>query len=395
MNNFLIGCVGKPSAGKSSFLNAATDANAKVGNYPFTTIDPNNGVTFYQSPCPCKKYGKTDVCAPRYGKCVDGTRFIPVKMLDVAGLVPGASEGRGLGNKFLDDLRTAHVLLHIVDASGQTNEKGEGYDPINDIQWLLDEIHSWIFNNLWKKWGSIVRRHSALKAAAATTLQLQFSGYGSNFATVQKALDLMGIKEPSEMEKWDKEYVGKVVRGFMDVRFPTVIVLNKIDQPDADGNILRICQKYDPNQIVLTSALAECFLRKMNKDKYIRYTEGSEFFDTSEDQTTPDPDHPLKDCDEKLMNRLEKVRDLVLFRYGSTGIQAAIKKAVDMKGLVPVYPVRNLTHFSSDDKNRGSFKDCLLVSPGTTVREFCRLLSPELEKHFLYAEGPSGQRTVG
>ncbi len=62
-SNFLIGCVGKPSAGKSSFLNAATDANAKVGkvdprvefflpflqgNYPFTTIEPNKGVTFYQ-----------------------------------------------------------------------------------------------------------------------------------------------------------------------------------------------------------------------------------------------------------------------------------------------------------------------------------------------------------
>lgn len=81
-------------------------------------------------------------------------------MLDVAGLVPGASEGRvseffailsscadykkGLGNKFLDDLRHAHVLLHIIDASGRTNEKGEetrGYDPLKDADWLQEEIH--------------------------------------------------------------------------------------------------------------------------------------------------------------------------------------------------------------------------------------------------------------
>ena len=73
-----------------------------------------------------------------------GTRFIPVKLLDVAGLVPGASEGAGLGNKFLDDLRHADVLMHILDVSGTTNEKGEatvGYDPINDAQWLHGEIH--------------------------------------------------------------------------------------------------------------------------------------------------------------------------------------------------------------------------------------------------------------
>ena len=69
---------------------------------------------------------------------------------------------KGLGNKFLNDLRAAHVLLHIVDVSGRTNEKGEetqGYDPLNDIEWLQDEIFNWIFNNIYTRWGSIVRRH--------------------------------------------------------------------------------------------------------------------------------------------------------------------------------------------------------------------------------------------
>lgn len=120
---------------------------AKVGNYPFTTIEPNTGVTFYRAPCPCLSHGKVKECSPRYGRCVEGTRFIPVKLLDVAGLVPGASEGAGLGNKFLDDLRHADVLMHILDVSGTTNEKGEatvGYDPINDAQWLHSEIHGMV-----------------------------------------------------------------------------------------------------------------------------------------------------------------------------------------------------------------------------------------------------------
>eukprot|EP00339_Tiarina_fusa_P029937 CAMPEP_0117020326 /NCGR_PEP_ID=MMETSP0472-20121206/15470_1 /TAXON_ID=693140 ORGANISM="Tiarina fusus, Strain LIS" /NCGR_SAMPLE_ID=MMETSP0472 /ASSEMBLY_ACC=CAM_ASM_000603 /LENGTH=158 /DNA_ID=CAMNT_0004725511 /DNA_START=16 /DNA_END=489 /DNA_ORIENTATION=+ len=148
----LIGCVGKPNAGKSSFLNACTDAKAKVGNYPFTTIDPNQGIAHYSLDCPCKQFNVSEKCRPRYGKCVDGKRYIPIKVLDVAGLIPGASEGLGLGNKFLDDLRSASVLLHVVDVSGNTNEKGEstkGYDPTRDVAWLQSEIHSWIFNNIW------------------------------------------------------------------------------------------------------------------------------------------------------------------------------------------------------------------------------------------------------
>lgn len=390
MNNFLIGCVGKPSAGKSSFLNAATEANAKVGNYPFTTIEPNIGVTFFPTDCPCKKYGKTELCAPRYGECRQGQRRIPVKVLDVAGLVPGASEGQGLGNKFLDDLRQAHVLLHVVDVSGRTNEKGEettGYDPLRDVDWLQDEIHSWIFQNLWRKWVSTVRRHVATKSSAAKTLQTQLSGYGANLATVSKTLSALDIREPSHLEEWDEAKVRQIVRKFMDIRFPTVLVLNKIDVPEADANISKICKKYDENKIILSSALAECFLKKMRKDGFIRYSEGEETFETAEDE----PNGSLKPLDEKMKKRLDNVRDLVLFRYGSTGVQDAIKKAVECRELIPVYPVKNIHNFSCDDTKK-VFRDCALVPPGTTVRELCGMLSGEMEKHFLYAEGVSGQR---
>ncbi|KAM3589248.1 hypothetical protein VKS41_000119 [Umbelopsis sp. WA50703] len=306
-------------------------------------------------------------------------------MLDVAGLVPGASEGQGLGNQFLDDLRHANALIHVVDVSGTTDASGkvtQGYDPINDIDWLRSEIRSWILNNLLKRWPSIARRHIATKSTAIDTLQTQFSGYGSTSAVVAKFMDKLGIKEP--LDTWDDAMVGKVVDGFLDERFPTVVALNKIDMADADKNITKIMRKYDPNTLVLTSALAEAFLREMHKKRYINYKEGTDIVDTKDDL----PNSDLKPLDDKLRTRIEKVQDLVLYRYGSTGVQDVLRRAVEMLGVIPAYPVKSLANFSSGTgiNKGGAFRDCILIWPGTTVREFAKIVHPEIDKYYLYAE---------
>ena len=95
----LLGIVGKPSSGKTTFLNAACLTSAKVGSYPFTTIDPNPGVAYVRTNCACKEIGV--VCKPNSGVCIDGARLIPVDMLDVAGLVPDAWQGRGSRSEVL------------------------------------------------------------------------------------------------------------------------------------------------------------------------------------------------------------------------------------------------------------------------------------------------------
>jgi ribosome-binding ATPase YchF (GTP1/OBG family) len=138
------------------------------------------------------------------------------------------------------------------------------------------------------------------ESTAVDTLQGQFSGYGSTSATVARCLDRIGLKEP--LEEWSDDTIERVVQAFIDEKFPTVFALNKIDHPDADKNISKIAKMQDPKSIVLCSAISEVFLRRLAKQGYIKYTEGSEFLDTREDLIEMgDPDGGgLKEMDEKL-----------------------------------------------------------------------------------------------
>lgn len=392
----LIGLVGKPSAGKSSTLNSLTDASSKVGNFPFTTIDPQRAVGYLQIDCACARHNLSDRCKPNYGSCVDGKRSVPIELLDVAGLVPGAHEGKGLGNKFLDDLRHADALIHVVDVSGTTDAEGKvtrGYDPSVDIAWLRSELVAWIRGNLMQRWGSIKRRHIAVKATAVETLQGQFSGYGSTAKVVARTLDRMNLKEP--LEHWSDETVHKVVQAFIDEKFPTVIALNKIDHPDADANIARIAKMQDPNTIVLCSAVSEIFLRKLAAQGYIKYTEGSEFIDTREDLIADgDPDGGgLKEMDDKNKARIENLKDMVLYRFGSTGVVQVLAKAAEILGLVPVFPVRNTTSFQSGAADsRNVFRDCVLVPKNSTVADVGRKIMGDAPIAFI--EGAGGMRVA-
>jgi predicted esterase len=181
---YTIGLVGKPSAGKSTFFNAATgfarqrdDADSALGGatmapHPFTTIDPNVGYCFVPAPegsCPEEEYhDDLDSVECTHGRDSKGRRLLPVMLKDVAGLVPGAYQGRGRGNKFLNDLTDADVLIHVVDASGTADTEGNdvgvngnnagGSHPLSDLCWIRNELVEWVYANLMYKWDNIRRR---------------------------------------------------------------------------------------------------------------------------------------------------------------------------------------------------------------------------------------------
>jgi ribosome-binding ATPase YchF (GTP1/OBG family) len=213
-----------------------------------------------------------------------------------------------------------------------------------------------------EKWGSIKRRHVAVKASPVETLQGQFSGYGSTAQVVARCLDKLQLKEP--LEDWSDETIAKVVNAFTDEKFPTVLALNKIDHTDADRNIAKIAKMQDAKSIVLCSAISEVFLRRLAKQGYIKYTEGAEYLDTREDLINAgDPaGGGLKEMDEKLKTRIENLKDMVLYRFGSTGVVQVLSRAAELLGLVPVFPVRNIHTFGSGASGSNAvFRDCVLV----------------------------------
>ena len=214
----LIGIVGKPSCGKSTFFKAATLADAEIANYPFTTIKPNHGVGYVKVECADKDFEKQ--CNPRFGYCIKNNRFVPVDLLDVAGLVPGAHEGHGRGNEFLDDLNQADVLIHVIDVSGSVNEKGEpvealSYNPSEDIKFLEIELDMWYFRNITKGWEKFARQiqqeNSDIKQALAK--QLSFLRVSEDMIDdVMKKLNL-NKDRPSEWSQDDLKKMASELRG--------------------------------------------------------------------------------------------------------------------------------------------------------------------------------------
>jgi len=133
------------------------------------------------------------------------------------------------------------------------------------------------------------------------------------------------------------------------------------------------------------------------KKKYIYYNEGDEDFKVlgdeldEEDKRKYNAEEGLVEIPEKLLEKFERIRDLVLFRYGSTGCIEAVRKVVTCKGYFPVYLVKSVTTFVAVDsvsKDDGVFRDCTLAPAGLSVRKIAKLF--HLSGKVLYAHGLDG-----
>jgi ribosome-binding ATPase len=380
----LLGVVGKPNTGKSTFFSAATLATAEIANYPFTTIKPNRGVGYVRTPCVHEEFKVKD--NPRNSLCLDGTRLVPVELIDIAGIVPGAWEGRGLGNQFLDEIRRADALIHVVDASGGTDCEGKTcrpgeHDPIEDVQFLEKEITMWMVTILKKDWDKIARTAEADKKGIAHHLEDRLNGLSIKRPYVNEAIRKTGLNV-DKPATWTDEDFYRFVDNLRRISKPLLIVANKIDLPTAHDNVERL--KKLGHIVIPCSAEAELALRRAAEKGLIDYKPGDADFKIV---------HPEK-LSAGQIKGLEQIKEKILKTNGSSGVQEALNTAyLKLLDMITVYPVEDVEHLT--DHNGRVLPDAYLVPRGTTAHQFAYIIHTELGESFLYAMDARGKRRIG
>lgn len=377
----LIGLVGKPSVGKSTFFRAATLAEVEIASYPFTTIKANHGVGYVSLDC-VDKYFNTQ-CNPNHGFCINHKRFVPIDLIDVAGLVSGANEGKGLGNQFLDDLRNADCFVHIVDVSGTTDAEGkptEGHDPATDIKFLEEELDKWYYNIFQKGWQTFSRKVDMQGQKLSEAVTKQFSGLKVNEEQVKEVL--LKLKFSEKCSTWSENQVLEFSSNLRRFSKPMIIAANKIDVSPGKENYERIKKDFPDLKIIPCSADSELALRSAAKAGLIEYIPGERNFKI------------LKELTEKQKQALFKIKENVLdvFEEG-TGVQAILNFAIfDLLGYIPIFPAS--ANKLSDSKGN-ILPDCFLLPPGSTALDFAYFLHTDFGENFIKAVDAKTKRILG
>ncbi|WP_423744634.1 redox-regulated ATPase YchF (plasmid) [Haladaptatus sp. SPP-AMP-3] len=371
-----IALAGKPNAGKSTFYKAATMADVDVANYPFTTIDANRGVSYVRTDCPClerdERCGNDD--------CHDGKRYVPIELLDVAGLVPGAHEGRGLGNQFLDALTNADAIVNVVDASGGTNEEGEpvevgSYDPVAEVDFIEEEMDQWLTGIIDRNWEGVVRQSRSPGFDIDEALADMLTGFGATEHDVTASL--RGLEYPDDPQKWTDEHREELARDIRARTKPIILVANKADvAPEENIERLRETGK----MVIPATAEGELALRQGVEAGVVDYDPGDDDFEV------------VGDLSDQQRAGLERIRD-VMREWDGTGVQGSLDAAAyDLLDRITAYPVQNESKWTDGQGN--VLPDAFLLQRGSTPRDLAYAVHSDIGDGYLHAVNAKTKRDI-
>ena len=380
----LVGIVGKPNVGKSTFFSAATLALVEIASYPFTTIKPNRGVAYLRVPCVCKEFNVKD--NPVNSLCINGIRLIPVELVDCAGLVPDAWKGRGLGNQFLDEIRKADALIHVVDAAGATDIEGRNvkpgtHDPVEDVKFLEREMTMWLAQILKRDWMRLTRTVEARRRDLISALEERLSGLAIERKHILEALKKTGLN-PDKPASWSDEDFLNFVDNLRASSKPMLIAANKIDLPKAEENLERL--KELGYVVIPCSAEAELALRRAADKGLIDYKPGDCNFKILAPEKISKPQS----------RALKLIHERILLNFGNTGVQEAINAAFfKLLNTIVVYTVEDIEKLT--DHYGRVLPDARIIPYGTTARELAYKIHTELGETFIYAIEAREKRRLG
>ena len=380
----LVGLVGKANVGKSTFFAAATMKPVEIAAFPFTTIKANRGVAYLRAPCVCREFGVED--NPVNSACVDGVRLIPVDLIDCPGLIRGAHKGKGLGNRFLDEVRRADALIVVCDAAGATDENGQpvppgSHDPVDDVRMFESEFDLWLLSLVRKDWDRISRTAQAAREEIGRHLEEKLTGLGMNRGHIAAAVERTGL-DAYQARSWSGDDLTQFVSELRKVSKPLIVAANKADREYAEENVE--CLREVGYRVVPTCAEAELALRRAAAAGLIRYTPGDGGFEVLDPSA----------LSEGQSKGLEAIRELVFKRWGTTGVQEVINASFfQLLDSILVYPVEDAEKLT--DHAGRVLPDCYLVPKGTTARQFAGLIHTELGESFIFAIDARTKRRLG
>ncbi len=370
-----IGLIGKPNAGKSTLFSAITSIDVDIANYPFTTIKPNVGISFVKDKCPENEINAK--CNPREGKCLDGIRYIPVEIIDVPGLIEGASEGKGMGNEFLDNIRDADLIINLFDASGMTDMEGNpsesSHDPLDDIKFVNNEIISWMNGKISKDWQKFARKEDN----SPERLDVKILQKAATFGLSEKDVSFIMTKEsfPDKLIHWTDNDINRFSEAILKYVKPVFSIGNKLDL--LTGDAIKALKDRE-NKLYMISAEYELLIEKAYNNGYIS-SDGIDFTFTDKSG----------DAQKTVLNRIkEKYRNGEIMRFYD--VLTSIIKSL---GYIVVYPVLDETKW--EDKNGNVLPDAYLMKDGDTALDMAYKIHTDIGKNFIRAVNGRTKRVIG